>query len=170
MSDRSRRIPLENGAKRAERYFVMDQRALVSLTVGIAGFVLGIIAAAQGAVLGVFSGVAALGAGLIGWVISRQLRDTESQLSLERRQADGLEESVTSQVQARISAEDAVRSLSAELSATQQTEVERAERIEAQIRDDVARSPTLLPGSTRRITSAPRSRLVSRPRVATLGR
>lgn len=115
----------------------MDQRALVSLIVGIAGLVLGIIAAVQGAVLGVFSGVAALGAGLIGWVISRQLRDTEQQLSMERRQADGLEESVTSQVQARISAEDAVRSLSAELSATQQTEVERAERIEAQIRDEV---------------------------------
>ena len=115
----------------------MDPRAFVSLSVGITGLVLGLLAAVEGALLGVFSGVAALGAGLVGWVISRQLRDTERQLALERRQAAGLEETVSSQVQARITAEDAVRSLTEELSATQRSEESRTERIEEQIRAEV---------------------------------
>ena len=115
----------------------MDSRALACLSIGATGFVLGILAAFEGALLGIFSGVAALGTGLIGWVISRQVQDTERQLAMERRQLTELETTVTSQVQARISAEEAVRSLSDELSATQRTEAERTQRIEEQIRDEV---------------------------------
>jgi len=115
----------------------MDPRALVSLGVGVTGLALGILAALGDEVLGVFAGVAALGAGLVGWVVSRQVRDTERQLALERRQMAEMEETIASQVQARISAEDAVRSLSTELSSSQQSEGERMERIEEQIREEV---------------------------------
>ncbi len=115
----------------------MDPRALVSLSVGCTGFVLGVLAAMEGALLGIFSGVAALGAGLIGWVITRQVRDTERQLAIERRQLNEMESTVTSQVQARITAEEAVRSLSEELSSTQRTEADRTQRIEEQIREEV---------------------------------
>lgn len=115
-----------------------DPRAFVSLATGITGLALGILTiVGDDPLLGVFAGVAALGAGLVGWVISRQLRDTERQLAMERRQMLEMEETVTAQVQARISAEEAVRSLSAELSATQASEVERASRIEAQIKEEV---------------------------------
>ena len=115
----------------------MDPRALVSLAVGFTGFVLGVLAALEGALLGIFSGVAALGAGLIGWVITRQVLDTERQLALERRQLNEMETTVTSQVQARITAEEAVRSLSEELSSTQRSEADRTQRIEEQIREEV---------------------------------
>lgn len=116
----------------------MDPRALVSLAVGITGLALGVLAGVgDDPLLGVFAGVTALGAGLIGWVVSRQVQDTERQLMLERRQMLELEETVTSQVQARISAEDAVRSLSAELTAAQSNEADRVARIEAQIKEEV---------------------------------
>jgi diguanylate cyclase (GGDEF)-like protein len=115
----------------------MDSRALVALAVGTTGFVLGLLTLLDGSTLGIFAGVASLGAGLIGWMLSRQIQDTERMLDAERRQAAGLEETVTSQVQARISAEDAVRSLGSELAATQASEVERAERVEEQIREEV---------------------------------
>ena len=115
----------------------MDSRAFVALAVGTTGFVLGLLTLLDGSSLGIFAGVASLGAGLIGWMLSRQIQDTERMLDAERRQADGLEETVTSQVQARITAEDAVRSLGSELAATQASEVERAERVEEQIREEV---------------------------------
>lgn len=116
---------------------VMDSRALVALAVGTTGFVLGLLTVLDGSTLGIFAGVASLGAGLIGWMLSRQIQDTERMLDAERRQAAGLEETVTSQVQARITAEDAVRSLGTELAATQASEVERSERVEEQIREEV---------------------------------
>ncbi len=103
---------------------------------------LGVLATFQGAFLGVFAGVASLGAGLIGWVVTRQAADTERRLALEQKQMMGLEETVTSQVQARITAEDAVRSLSAELSATQAAEVERTQRVEDQIREEMTAKNT----------------------------
>lgn len=115
----------------------MDSRALVALAVGSTGFVLGLLTVLDGSTLGVFAGVASLGAGLIGWMLSRQIQDTERMLDAERRQAAGLEETVTSQVQARITAEDAVRSLGTELAATQASEAERAQRVEEQIREEV---------------------------------
>ncbi len=115
----------------------MDSRALVALAVGSTGFVLGLLTVLDGSSLGIFAGVASLGAGLIGWMLARQIQDTERMLDAERRQADGLEETVTSQVQARITAEDAVRSLGTELAATQASEVARAERVEEQIREEV---------------------------------
>ena len=116
----------------------MNSRALVAIAVGIPGLVLGICAAVQGASLGVFSGVAALGAGVIGFMYGRSLEQTEQLLEIERRQSAGLEQTVTSQVQARITAEDAVRSLGDELAATQASEQERAERVEEQIKDEAA--------------------------------
>ncbi len=116
----------------------MTSRGLVAIAVGATGLVLGILAAVQGSDLGIFSGVAALGAGIIGFVYSRQLEQTERQLELEQRQAAGLEETVTSQVQARITAEDAVRSLGSELAATQASEQARAERVEEQIKQEAA--------------------------------
>lgn len=115
----------------------MDSRSFVSLTVGITGVVLGIFAALDGSVPGLFAGIAALGAGLVGWMVSRQVVDTERQLAVERRQLDSMEEAVTSQVQARLNAEETVRSLSTELSATQKAAEERAERIEKQIREEM---------------------------------
>jgi len=101
------------------------------------GFVLGILAVIEGAAIGIFAGVAALGAGIIGAIYSRSLDTAERQLEVERRQAAGLEQTVTSQVQARITAEDAVRSLGTELAATQASEQERAERVEEQIKEEV---------------------------------
>ncbi len=121
-----------------EGIVALDPRAFVSLSVGITGFVLGLLATAQGAYLGVFAGVASLGAGLIGWVVTRQASDTERRLAMEQKQMIGLEETVTSQVQARITAEDAVRSLSEELSATQAAEEERTKRVEDQIRAELS--------------------------------
>ncbi len=109
----------------------------MALAVGSTGFVLGLLTVLDGSTLGIFAGVASLGAGLIGWMLARQIQDTERMLDAERRQAAGLEETVTSQVQARITAEDAVRSLGTELAATQASEVERAQRVEEQIREEV---------------------------------
>ncbi len=114
----------------------MTSRGIVAIAVGVTGLVLGVLASFEGAELGIFAGIAALGAGAIGFVYSRQLDLTERKLELEQRQAAGLEETVTSQVQARITAEDAVRSLGTELAATQATEQERAERVEEQIKNE----------------------------------
>jgi len=114
----------------------MNSRGLIAVAVGVTGLLLGILAATQGSDLGIFSGAASLGAGVIGFVYSRQLEQTEQQLQIEQRQTAGLEETVTSQVQARITAEDAVRSLGTELAATQASELERAERIEEQIKHE----------------------------------
>lgn len=133
----SRKVPLEYLTSTTDSGDVMDSRALVALAVGSTGFVLGLLTVLDGSSLGVFAGVASLGAGLIGWMLARQIQDTERMLDAERRQALGLEETVTSQVQARITAEDAVRSLGTELAATQASEVARAERVEEQIREEV---------------------------------
>lgn len=114
----------------------MNSRALVAIAVGITGLVLGIFAAIQGSNLGIFSGIASLGAGIIGAVYSRSLGETERQLEIEKHEAAGLEQTVTSQVQARITAEDAVRSLGDELAATQATEQARAERVEEEIKKE----------------------------------
>ena len=127
---------IENSIEHAEERHVMNSRGLIAVAVGVTGLLLGILAATQGSDLGIFSGVASLGAGVIGFVYSRQLEQTEQQLQIEQRQTAGLEETVTSQVQARITAEDAVRSLGTELAATQASELERAERIEEQIKHE----------------------------------
>ena len=108
----------------------------MALAVGATGLVLGIFAAIEGATLGIFAGFASLGAGIIGAVYGRSLNETEAKLEVEKHQAAGLEETVTSQVQARITAEDAVRSLGTELAATQASEQERAERVEEQIKQE----------------------------------
>ena len=114
----------------------MNSRALVAIAVGITGLILGIFATIQGSNLGVFAGIAALGAGIIGMVYSRTLEELERQLEIEKQQSAALEKTVTSQVQARITAEDAVSSLGTELAATQATEQARAERIEEEIKKE----------------------------------
>lgn len=114
----------------------MNSRALVAIAVGITGLALGILAAFQGSSLAIFSGIAALGAGIIGMFYGRSLEETEKQLHVEKQQSAGLEQTVTSQVQARITAEDAVRSLGDELAATQATEQARTERIEEEIKKE----------------------------------
>jgi diguanylate cyclase (GGDEF)-like protein len=115
----------------------MDSRSFVSLAVGITGIVLGVFAGLDGSVAGVIAGVAALGAGLIGWMVARQLLDTERQLAVERRQLDSMEQTITAQVQARVTAEESIRNLSTELASTQRSEAERLERVEDQIRDEI---------------------------------
>ena len=115
----------------------MNSRAFVAIAVGITGFVLGILSGVEGSVLGIFAGIAALGTAVVAWVLGRQVEKAERALELEQRQAAGLEETVTSQVQARITAEDAVRSLGQELAVTQAGEQARADRGEKQIKDEV---------------------------------
>jgi len=132
-----RKETLEYSPRYAEVDIVMDSRALVALAVGMTGFVLGVLSLFEDATLGLFAGLAALGAGVVGYVLSRELAATREKLETEQRQAAGLEETVTSQVQARITAEDAVRSLGNELAATQASEIERAERIEEQIMGEI---------------------------------
>jgi len=118
----------------------MDSRAFVALAVGVTGFVLGLLSLLEGGPIGLFAGLAALGAAVVGFMLSRELASTKLQLDAERKQAAGLEETVTSQVQARITAEDAVRSLGTELAATQASEIERAERVEEEIRNEIQRT------------------------------
>ena len=115
----------------------MDSRAFVALAVGVTGFVLGLLSLLEGGPIGLFAGLAALGAAVVGFMLSRELASTKLQLDAERKQAAGLEETVTSQVQARITAEDAVRSLGTELAATQASEIERAERVEEEIKNEI---------------------------------
>lgn len=115
----------------------MDSRALIAISVGITGFVLGIFSAIEGSPLGLFAGIAALGAAIVGFVFARDLGKAKAELEAERKQSAGLEDAVTSQVQARITAEDAVRSLGTELAATQATEQQRAERVEEEIKNEI---------------------------------
>ena len=115
----------------------MDSRALVAVSVGMTGFVLGVLALFDGSPLGVFAGLAALGAGVAGWFIAKDLSKVESDLAEERAKAAELENAVTSQVQARITAEEAVSSLGTELAATQASEAARTERIEQDIKSEV---------------------------------
>ncbi len=115
----------------------MDSRALVAISVGVTGFILGILALLQGASLGFFAGAAAFGAGIAGWYIARDLVNAETELAVAKTEAASLQEAVTSQVQARLTAEDAVSSLGTELAETQASEVARAERIEEDIRNEV---------------------------------
>jgi len=51
----------------------MDSRAFVALTVGITGFVLGLLSLIEGGQLGLFAGLAALGAAVVGFMLSREL-------------------------------------------------------------------------------------------------
>ncbi len=110
----------------------MDSRALVSISVGTTGFILGVLSVINGNLLGLFAGFAALGAGIAGWSIARQLVQAEKSLEDQREQAASLEDAVTSQVQARMNAEETVRSLGSELAATQASAAERNNRIEAE--------------------------------------
>ncbi len=115
----------------------MDSRAFVAISVGVTGFVLGVLALIEGATLGVFAGAASLGAGVAGWFIAKDLKNAEAELTEERSKAAELENAVTSQVQARITAEEAVSSLGTELAATQASEAARTERIEQDIKREV---------------------------------
>ncbi len=118
----------------------MDSRALVAISVGVTGFVLGVLALFEGSTLGIFAGAAALGAGVVSWFVAKDLAVAKADVETERAKAAELENAVTSQVQARITAEDAVSSLGSELAATQASEVARAERIEQDIKSEVQSS------------------------------
>lgn len=115
----------------------MDSRALVAISVGITGLALGILALTQGSMTGIFAGIAALGAGVAGMINARDLVKTEALLETERETAAELQTAVTSQVQARITAEDAVSSLGTELAATQASEAARTERVEQELKNEV---------------------------------
>ena len=115
----------------------MSSRAFLPIAVGITGLVLGIISVIEGSFTGLFAGIAALGAGLVGGAFANEAGQAEELLNAEQRQVHGMEKTITSQVQARIMAEDAVRSLADELSSTQDSETERTDRIEEQIREEV---------------------------------
>ena len=114
----------------------MDSRAFVAISVGLTGFVLGILSIFQGATLGFFAGLGALGVGLVGFMASRQAAHVEAQLETERARVASLEETVANQMQARIAAEESVASLGSELAATQASEVARTERIEEDVRSE----------------------------------
>ncbi len=115
----------------------MDSRAFVTITVGVTGFVLGLLSVFEGTWIGLFAGIAALGSAIAGVILSRDILTLNTELENERKQSAGLEDAVTSQVQARITAEDAVRSLGTELAATQATEQARAERVEEEIKNEI---------------------------------
>lgn len=115
----------------------MDSRAFVTITVGVTGFVLGLLSVFEGTWIGLFAGIAALGSAIAGVILSRDIKTLNTELENERKQSAGLEDAVTSQVQARITAEDAVRSLGTELAATQATEQARAERVEEEIKNEI---------------------------------
>lgn len=115
----------------------MDSRAFIALSVGVTGFILGVLSLFEGGVLGLFAGIAALGAAVVGLALSQELARVKRLLDHERHQAEDLTNTVTSQVQARINAEDAVRSLGTELAATQASEIARTERVEEEIRNEI---------------------------------
>lgn len=132
-----------------------DSRAFVAIAVGLTGFVLGILSLIEGSPLGLFAGIAALGAAFAGLVLSRELSKTKDELATESQQAAELENAVTSQVQARITAEDAVRSLGTQLAESQASELERAERVEQEIKEEIQ----LVDGSARSAIIDPDTRL-----------
>ncbi len=120
----------------------MDSRALVALAVGMTGLALGLLALFGDGTLGLFAGLAALGAGAVGWSSARDAVKAEQAVEKERTRANSLEESVASQVQARMTAESAVASLGAELKATQDSEATRTERIEKDAQSEVQAAGT----------------------------
>lgn len=114
----------------------MDSRALVSLSVGATGLVLGAMALIDGSPLGLFAGVAALGVGVVGWNIAGQLVRAEQTVASQQDKLASLEETVATQVQARMSAEESVRSLGSELAAAQDSAAKESERLEGEARED----------------------------------
>ena len=114
----------------------MDSRALVAIAVGITGLVLGLLSLSEGSLIGVFAGIAALGAGVAGWFNGKNLAGVEIELAREKANSADLQEAVATQVQARLTAEEAVSSLGSELAATQASEAARTERIEKDVRSE----------------------------------
>ncbi len=114
----------------------MDSRALVAIAVGATGLVLGVLSLFQDSFVGLFAGIAALAAGIAGMVNGKNLASTETELQTERANSADLQKAVATQVQARLTAEEAVGSIGAELAATQASEAARTERIEKDIRGE----------------------------------
>ena len=78
-----------DSASRSADHRVVDRRAIPGLTVGLAGVVIGVIAAIAGdRVLGLAAGLAALGAGTSGVVLAKHLRHAEHRA--ERAEQDRL--------------------------------------------------------------------------------
>jgi two-component system cell cycle response regulator len=105
-----------------------DRRALLAVIIGLGSLVVGVVTAtAEVAWLGAVAGVLGLGAGAISVAIARERdRSTAASKDLEDEIAK-LEGAVAAQVQARLTAEEAVKSLGQQLSAAERRTVEVAE-------------------------------------------
>lgn len=107
------------------------QRALTPLALGAVGLILGVVAAVAGiAWVGLIAGAAALAAGALGYqlAVSEPESSTKSVPAPARRAEDAaalqgqiteLEAAVASQMQARLAAEEAVKSLGEQLASAQ---------------------------------------------------
>lgn len=99
-----------------------DQRTLLVVALGVAGLVLGVVgAAADLPLLGALAGIAAVGLALFA---ARQLADRSStlgQVEALSTQVEELETALATQMQARLAAEESVRSLGAQLAEAQRS-------------------------------------------------
>ncbi len=94
----------------------MNSRSMIAIGLGVVGLILGVIAAASGSgILAVLAGLAAVGAGGTGMLPDAM----GAEASGEAKSVAELEEALASQVQARIAAEDAVKSLGSQLAKAQ---------------------------------------------------
>jgi diguanylate cyclase (GGDEF)-like protein len=99
---------------------MQDRRAVLAVIIGLGSLVVGVVTVASGVEwLGLFAGLLGLFAGAISLAVARE-RDqaTAAHHSLEQ-EIGKLEGAVAAQVQARLSAEDAVKSLGQQLSAAE---------------------------------------------------
>lgn len=118
-----------------------DQRTIIAIAVGASGLVCGVLAAALDLPgLGVAAGVAAIVSALVVVLISERAGPAgaapptvESTEAIEaeqlRRELDELEDALAAQVQARISAEEAVRSLGEQLAIAQRDATTKASQL-----------------------------------------
>ncbi len=94
----------------------MESRSLLAVGLGILGLILGVVAATSGSgIVAVLAGLAAVCAGGMGMLPSAVGGSADG----DQKSVAELEEALASQVQARIAAEDAVKSLGAQLASAQ---------------------------------------------------
>lgn len=97
----------------------MNSRSVLAVGLGVLGLILGVVAATSGSgVFAVLAGLAAVGAGGLG-MLPDALGGAASAAGSDAKSVTELEEALASQVQARIAAEDAVKSLGAQLAKAQ---------------------------------------------------
>ncbi len=94
----------------------MNSRSLAAIGLGIVGLVLGVVAATSGSgIFAVLAGIAAVAAGGMGLIPG----GVAQSMAPDGQSVAELEDALASQVQARIAAEDAVKSLGAQLAKAQ---------------------------------------------------